>query len=489
MFERIKSLSGFLNEAQEEVIKKPYKLVILTAKAKNNDTAKVISDAAKVAGMVSKVVDVNQTSLISEGDDLFLLNKEDKTKFPIDRTDTVILSRRGAIANTYSRNLLHNLEKHNFFCINTLESMEICENKFLTTQALEAAGLPTPKTALAPSVEALDDAVKAVGGKFPVVVKLLSGTQGIGVSIVDSMSSLKSVYQTFKKLSAKSEILVQEKIESDHDLRIQVLIKKFNPAKPDPDNAVVIGAMRRNVIKGDFRTNYSLGGTVESADVTPEIEKIAIEAAQIVGCNWCGVDIIIDKKTKKPYILEVNSSPGTSGMISVNGNTIIESIINYVKSKKNWSFPKLEIGFRELIYVPGVGEMVAKFDTGNGSRACSMHADEVKYEDGKIIWSLNDKEYTNDIVDVSTTEVGSKTEERPFTRMSIWFADKEIRDVPVAIVDRTEKSTPFLANRNFMEKMGTIVNPDKVFVVTKSPATYDASSAKGNPHAGIKFEK
>ena len=118
-----------------------------------------------------------------------------------------------------------------------------------------------------------------------------------------------------------------------------------------------------------------------------------------------------------------------------------------------------------------------------------MHADEVKYKDDKIIWTLNDKQYESEIVDVSTTEVGSKTEERPFTRMSIWFADKEIKDVPVAIVDRTEKSTPFLANRNFMEKMGTIVNPDKVFVVTKSPASYDALSAKGDPHAGIKFEK
>lgn len=488
MIDRIKSLSAFVNEAQEVTTKKPYRLVILTAKAKNNDTAKIISDAAKEAGMVTKVVDVNQTSLISEGDKLFLLNKEDKSKFPVDRSDTVILSRRGAIINTYSRNLLHNLEKHNFFCINTLESMEICENKFLTTQALEAAGLPVPKTALAPSVEALDDAVKAVGGKFPVVVKLLSGTQGIGVSIVDSMSSLKSVYQTFKKLSTKSEILIQEKIDSDHDLRIQVLIKKFNPAKPDPDNASIIGVMRRNVIKGDFRTNYSLGGTVEKADITPEIEKIAIESAQVVGCNWCGVDIIIDKNTKKPYVLEVNSSPGTAGMISVNGNSILDSIISYISSRKNWSFPKLEIGFREMIYIPGVGEMVAKFDTGNGSRACSMHADEVEYKDNKIIWKLNDKTYENDIIDVSTTEVGSKTEERPFTRMNIWFADKEIRNVPVALVDRSEKSTPFLANRNFMEKMGTIVNPDKVFVITKSPMGYDALKAKGDSHAGIKFE-
>ena len=488
MFDKIKRIDEFVNEAQE-VSTEPYKLVILTSKGKKSDTASVIGDAAKSAGMKVHIADVNSTSLVSEDDDLVLHNRENDTNFPIDRQNTVILSRRGAIENTHSRNLLHNLQKHNFFCINTLESMEICENKFLTTQALESAGLPVPKTALAPSVDSLENAVKNVGGQFPVVIKLLSGTQGIGVSVVDSMSSLKSVYQTFKKLSTKSEILIQEKIDADHDLRIQVLIKKFNPARPDLQNAQIIGVMRRNVIKGDFRTNYSLGGTVEKADVTPEIEKIAIKAAEIVGCNWCGVDIIIDKKTGKPYILEVNSSPGTAGMISVAGDKIINKIIDYISSKKNWTYPKLEIGFREMIYIPGVGEMVAKFDTGNGSRACSMHADKVDFTDDKIIWELNGKKYENDIIDVSTTEVGKTIEERPFAKMNIWFADKEIKDVPVALVDRTEKSTPFLANRIFMEKMATIVNPEKVFVITQAPNGYDAYKAKGEAHAGIKFDK
>ena len=483
---RVKNLHEFLFEQEQNEEK--LKLVILT-KRKKSDTAEVLKEAAEKKGFEVFIGDVDKLSLVESNDGYALKNRESAMEFPIDRENTVILSRRGVIANTHTRNLLHNLEKHNFFCVNSLASMEICENKFLTTQALESVGLPVPKTALIPSEEAIEDAVKAVGGKFPVIVKLLAGTQGIGVSIIDSLSSLKSVYQTFKKLDSGSEVLVQEKIDSDADIRIQVLTKKFNPAKPDESNATIIGAMQRNVIKGDFRTNYSLGGSVEKIELTPELEEVAMAAASVVGCNWCGVDIILDKKNGNPYILEINSSPGTKGMISVNGETFINDVIDYLSEKSNWSYPKLEIGFREIITIPKLGDMVAKFDTGNGSKACSMHADNIETKDSFLHWEINGKKFKSKIVNVSSTEVGEKIEERPYVHLDIEFAGKTIKDVAVAPVDRTPKSTPFLANRKFMERLGIIVNPDKAFVITTFDGDYDALDSKGKKHAGIIFNE
>ena len=483
---RVKSLNEFLFEQVEAEDK--LKLVILT-KTKKSDTAEVLKEAAERKGFEVFIGEVDNLSLVETKTAYALKHRESGMEFPIDRDNTVILSRRGVISNTYTRTLLHNLEKHNFFCVNSLESMEICENKFLTSEALESVGLPVPKTALIPSEEAIEDAIDSIGGKFPVVVKLLAGTQGIGVSIIDSMSSLKSVYQTFKKLDKGSEVLVQEKIDSDADIRIQVLTKRFNPAKPDSKNATIIGAMQRNVIKGDFRTNYSLGGSVEKVELTPELEDVAMAAASTVGCNWCGVDIILDKENGKPYILEINSSPGTKGMISVNGETFINDIIDYLADKANWSYPKLEIGFREIITIPKVGEMVAKFDTGNGSKACSMHAENIETKGDFLHWELKGKKFKSKIVNVSSTEVGEKIEERPYVYLDIEFAGKIIKDVAVAPVDRTPKSTPFLANRKFMERLGIIVNPDKAFVITQFDGDYDALDSKGKKYAGIVFNE
>jgi len=454
-------------------------LVILSNDIENNTVKKIKSSATK-KGFNVYCFEPLKLTIKSLDNGLFQFLNENKKGPSLSRDNTVILSRRGVLEGTHTKNIIFQLEKNNFFCINSLESMEICENKYLTTMQLSNNGIPVPRTTLLPDEEAIDKALKQIGGKFPLVIKLLSGTQGIGVSVVDSYSSLKSVYQTIRKLDNKAEILIQEMISSDYDLRIHVLVNS--------KEASIIGAMRRNKVKQDFRTNFSLGATTQKVKLSEEIIEIAKKAASVVGCIWCGVDIIIDKKTGKPYVLEVNSSPGIEGIEKTTGISMSDQLVSFLEDKKNWKIERVETGFREIIEVEGVGEFVAKFDTGNGSKSCSMHVDHVEIDGNLCKWTLKNKTYKNKIVGYSETEVGDIIEKRPIIYMNIFFAGKTFEDVPISPVDRQIKSTPFLVNRKFMEKAGIVINPDKEFTLVSVKSVdknFNPIKAKGQKHAGI----
>ncbi len=477
---------SFLNEAKstEEI-----DIVILSGNSKPSKTSKSFVEECEKRGIVCNVVDVTTASLekIYNGHTLSFIDGEDIKEILIKPETTAIIPRRGVIENSHTKQIMRDLEAARYFCVNSLESIEVCESKFLTSRVLEEVGLPVPKYALVNGEEGLDKALEKIGGKFPVVMKLLSGTQGIGVSIVDSYASLKSVFQTINKLNPEGEILLQEKIDSNFDIRVQVILKKFDPLNPTSDNCVILGSMKREAVEKDFRTNYSLGGEVSSYEIDEGIQQIACDAANAVACHWCGVDIMIDSKTGKPYILEVNSSPGTEGISQAIGKPIVGDVIDYVVNKNNWSYSKLEVGYLETLEIPSVGKMVAKFDTGNGSTASSIHADEVAEQEGKLFWKIGDSEFENEIVGYTKTEVGRDTEERPVIEIDLLFNGVKIPKVKVAPTDRVSKSTPFLANRPLMKRLGVMVNPHKAFVITERPGEYEPMQAKGDPYGGIEF--
>ncbi len=457
--------SSFLNESKQDAIK----VIIFTGKSNGSPTTKSFEAVCEERGLECHVIDINNALLekVYNGH-LIIYNSK---RILIDPDTTVIIPRRGVIENSHTRRLFYQLEKARYFIVNSLDSIKTCENKYITSQILEEYGLPVPKYSLVPDIKFLDTALEIVGNKFPLIVKLISGTQGIGVSIVDSYASLKSVYQTIKKLNPDSEILIQEKIDADFDVRIQVLVKKFNPLKEKSGNRVILGCMKRESVKDDFRTNYSLGGKVDSYEITPELEQLAFDATTAVGCHWSGVDIMIDKNTNKPYILEVNSSPGTEGISKVLGEPIVTKIIDYATNKSNWSYYNLEVGYLENISIPGIGELVAKFDTGNSSKSCSIHADKIEEKDGKLIWSIGDKTFVNDIVEYSKTEVGEVIHERPIIKIDVVFNDVLVKNVKFSPINRSTKTTPILINRSFMRRLGIVVNANKAFVITDDPDT------------------
>jgi RimK family alpha-L-glutamate ligase len=455
--------------------------VIMLTNDTTSDTALSLIDACKKKHLACNIINIENVSL-NIGEDTHIMS-DSKTTVDISQDSTVFLLRRGALTDEHTKGIVKTLEKQGYFCINSLESMDNCENKFLTAEILETHGLPIPKYALVPNENFLDSALEKVGGKFPIIMKLLSGTQGIGVSIIDSYASFKSVYQTLKKVSPSSEILIQEKIESDYDIRIQVITNhKLDPAK------IMIGAMKRGKIEKDFRTNYSLGGEVSPITLTKEIEEIAFKAANAVGCIWCGVDIIVDKKTKKPYILEVNSSPGVEGISKVLKKSVFKDVLDFVEHRHNWTFSTIKSGYLEMMTIDGIGDMVAKFDTGNSSLSCTLHADKVEEKGGQLLWEVKGKKFKHKIVDYSNSEIGKEKIQRPIIEIDIIFNKRLFTGVRVSPSDRGIKSTPFLVNRKFMRYIGVVIDPHSTFVVSGAPEGYNPMDAKKDVHAGIYLE-
>jgi ribosomal protein S6--L-glutamate ligase len=480
--------SSFLNEAED---RGSIDIIILSGQSSPSKTAESFISECSNRGIECKAVNVNNCVLekVYNGH-LLREEKGDETIEILIRPETTaIVPRRGVITSSHTKRIMSDLEDSRYFCLNSLESIEICESKYTTSQVLDDSGIPVPRYSLVSGEDTLDRSLEEVGGEFPVVMKLLAGTQGIGVSVVDSYASLKSVYQTIRKLDPDGEILLQEKIDSNFDIRVQVITKKFDPLNPGKDNFEILGAMKREAVEKDFRTNYSLGGSVSSYEITEEIEKIACESANAVACHWCGVDIMIDSKTGNPYVLEVNSSPGTEGISEAIGKPIVGDVIDFISNKNNWSYTKMEVGYLETVEIPQIGKFVAKFDTGNGSTASSIHADELNIDGDQLKWKIGDVELENKIVGYTNTEIGRETVERPIIEVDLIFNGVKIPGVKIAPTDRVSKSTPLLINRKLMKRLGVMVNPHKAFVISDPIDDYSPLKTKGERHGGIEFDQ
>jgi hypothetical protein len=288
--------------------------------------------------------------------------------------------------------------------------------------------------------------------------------------------------QALWHLAPGTEIVLQEKIDAEYDLRIHVVAESDGMSGREYK---VIAAMKRIKIEGDFRTNFSLGGDTENVKLPKDIEKIAIESAKATGCLWCGVDIIVDTESEKPYVLEVNASPGTTGIEKTTGIPVTDTVLDFLLDRKNWVRPKKITGFRELVSIQGVGSFVGKLDTGNGATSCSLHADSIEESDGYVNWTLGNQQFTNKIVGISQAEVGEKIHKRAVVNLDVEFSGVVYKKVKFSLVDRTEKSTPLLLNRDFLSEAGLVVDPSEDFVLTDRPEGYSPKDAKGNPIAGV----
>lgn len=236
--------------------------------------------------------------------------------------DAVIPRIRPAIT-FYGCAVLRQFEISGAFCLNGAMGISRSRDKLRTLQMLAQKGIPMPITSFAHSPQETSELIKMVGGA-PVVIKLLEGTQGVGVVLAETTNAAEGIINAFKSL--KANILVQEFVKEAEgkDIRCFVIDDK------------VVAAMQRIAPEGEFRANIHLGGAATEVKITAEERKIAIQAAKIMGLKVAGVDII--RSASGPKVLEINSSPGLEGIESTTGEDIaglmIESIERAVAKVK-----------------------------------------------------------------------------------------------------------------------------------------------------------
>ena len=227
-----------------------------------------------------------------------------------------VIPRIGASITFYGTSVLRQFEMMGVYPLNESVAISRSRDKLRSMQLLSRRGLGMPVTGFANKPDDVKDLIKMVGGA-PLVIKLLEGTQGIGVVLAETAKAAESVIEAF--MGVKADILVQEYIKEagGADIRCFVVGGK------------VVASMKRQAAAGEFRSNLHRGGNASLIRITPEERSTAVRAARIMGLNLAGVDIL--RSNHGPVIMEVNSSPGLEGIEVVTGKDIAGLIVSFME--------------------------------------------------------------------------------------------------------------------------------------------------------------
>ncbi|MFD2205978.1 30S ribosomal protein S6--L-glutamate ligase [Kiloniella antarctica] len=229
-----------------------------------------------------------------------------------------VIPRIGASVTFYGTAVLRQFEMMGVYPLNESVAIGRSRDKLRSMQLLARDGIGLPVTTFAHDPKQTDEVLKLAGGA-PLVIKLLEGTQGIGVVLADTDRSATSVVEAFR--GVKVNILVQEFIKEAGGTDIRALVI----------GGKVVAAMKRTGAEGDFRSNLHRGGSAKSIKISPEERSTAIRAAKSMGLNVCGVDML--RANHGPVVMEVNSSPGLEGVENATGIDIAGKIIEFLEKK------------------------------------------------------------------------------------------------------------------------------------------------------------
>ena len=227
-----------------------------------------------------------------------------------------VIPRIGASVTFYGAAVLRQFEMMGVYPLNESVAITRSRDKLRSLQLLARKGIGLPVTGFAHSPDDIQDLIKMVGGA-PLVIKLLEGTQGIGVVLTETAKAAESVVEAFMGL--KANILVQEYIKEagGADIRCFVIGER------------VVAAMKRQAKEGEFRSNLHRGGMASPIKITPEERSTAVRAARVMGLNVCGVDVL--RSNHGPVVMEVNSSPGLEGVECTTGKDIAGMVFEFIE--------------------------------------------------------------------------------------------------------------------------------------------------------------
>lgn len=227
-----------------------------------------------------------------------------------------VIPRIGASVTFYGCAVLRQFEMMGVYPLNESVAITRSRDKLRALQLLSRKGIGLPVTGFANKPDDIEDLLTIVGGA-PLVIKLLQGTQGMGVVLAETKKAAESVIQSFQAL--KASVLVQEYVKEagGSDIRYLVVGER------------VVAAMKRQAKEGEFRSNIHRGGTANLIRITPEERSTAVRAARTMGLNVSGVDIL--RSNHGPVVMEVNSSPGLKGIEQATGKDIAGLIIRFME--------------------------------------------------------------------------------------------------------------------------------------------------------------
>lgn len=322
------------------------KLGILSRSPKCYSTRR-LREAARSRGHKVTVLDTLRFSIdLDKGSpDLIYKGK------PLSNYD-VVIPRIGSSVTFYGTAVVRQFEQMEIFCLNGADGIVNSRDKLRSMQILSRHDIGIPATAFVHHRSDVLPAIERVGGA-PIIIKLLEGTQGVGVILADSANIAEAIIETLQ--STRQNVLIQRFVAESKgkDIRAFVVGDK------------VVAAMRRVAQGAEFRSNVHRGGRAEIVDLAPEFEEAAVRAAQIMNLQVAGVDML--ESSSGPQIMEVNSSPGLEGIEGATGLDIAGAIIDY--AQEHVRFPELDIrqkltvsrgyGVSEL-HIPEGSEFVGK---------------------------------------------------------------------------------------------------------------------------------
>ncbi|MFT6717750.1 MAG: ribosomal protein S6--L-glutamate ligase [Sphingobacteriales bacterium] len=286
------------------------KIVILSRNSKLYSTRRLV-EAAEKKGHEALVVDALKCTIEIE-------KKKPKIFYKgayIENVDAII-PRIGASITFYGTAVVRQFEMMGVFSAVSSEAIIVSRDKLRSLQVLTKASVGLPKTVFTNYTSDVEHLVESVGGA-PLVLKLLEGTQGLGVVLAETQNAAISVLEAFNGLKAR--VIAQKFIKESNGADIRVLVV----------GGVVVGAMKRQGKKGEFRSNLHRGGSATVIELSEEEETTALKAAKAMGLGVAGVDML--QSNSGPLVLEVNSSPGLEGIETATGKDIAREIIRHIE--------------------------------------------------------------------------------------------------------------------------------------------------------------
>lgn len=288
------------------------KIAVLSSRASLYSTSRLV-EAGKGKGHEMSVIDYRRCYMnITSHKPSVIYQGETLEGFD------AIIPRIGASYTFYGTAVVRQFEMKGVFSVNESQGITRSRDKLRSLQLLAREGIGLPVTGFAHSTKDIDGLIETVGGA-PLVIKLLEGTQGIGVVLAETKKAAESVIEAFRGLNAN--ILVQEFIKEagGSDLRCLVV------------GGRVIAAMMRQAAEGEFRSNLHRGGSAVSIKLTPEERSTAVRAAKTMGLNVAGVDLL--RSNHGPVVMEVNSSPGLEGIEGATEIDVAGKIIEFIEKR------------------------------------------------------------------------------------------------------------------------------------------------------------